>query len=245
MIGATGSVNFGGNYPPLSVIQGAAAMNAASQPGETFTSDSFASAKNPIVLPGRPNITPSATPAPATTKPLPAGSVAASMLPNMRSHPKQIIIIRHGEKPDGPGRGLSPQGQQRADALATALPQRYPHIDAIIATAPSANSERPLETVTPLANKLGLPINDQWSDKQVGDVAQALTTDPQYDGKTVVVCWHHGKIPELAQDLGVTPPQDPWPSNTFDRIWQVDYAPDGTPSIQNLPQHVLPGDSAQ
>ena len=165
-------------------------------------------------------------------------------------YPVQIIIIRHAEKPDDNDNssdpaGLSAQGQERAQALADAIPARYPHIDYLFASAASKNSHRPIDTITPLSQKLGLGIDTSYADKQYADLAQTLETDPKYAGKTVLICWHHGKIPQLTQALGATPPVSPWPGQTFDRIWQIDYGADQKATIQNLPQHVLPGDSTR
>jgi len=88
----------------------------------------------------------------------------------------------------------------------------------LFATAVSAHSHRSIETLTPLAQKLGLPIFQDYADDDYARLAQQLETDPKYAGKTVVICWHHGKIPELAQALHVPPPVTPWPSQTFDRL---------------------------
>lgn len=186
---------------------------------------------------------PSSSPS-APTSLEPSTSAACGLVANMRSHPRQIIVIRHAEKPDSDtDSGLSPRGQERASALAEALPRRYPHIDYLFASAPSPSSNRPVLTITPLAHKLQLPIDERFSDDQHKQLAQTLLTDPRYNNKTILICWHHGKIPQLAEDLGVTPPQNPWPSGTFDRIWQIDYNGQGVPTVHNLPQHVLPGDS--
>lgn len=182
------------------------------------------------------------TSASATSAPQSSSSVPTST-------PARIVIIRHAEKPgddavdnDSDGPGLSPKGVERANALAVTLPRQYPHIDYIIATRPSRQSNRPVLTVTPLAQKLNMPIDSTYRDKDYPALANALLTDSKYAGKTVLVCWHHGKIPQLAEALGVTPPQSPWPSETFDRIWQIDFT-NGTATVENLPENALPGDS--
>ncbi|MHB2015960.1 MAG: histidine phosphatase family protein [Candidatus Xenobia bacterium] len=159
-------------------------------------------------------------------------------------HPARIIILRHGEKPDdSTDPNLAPQGEQRAQALANVIPQDYPNVSYIFASAPSKHSERPLETITPTAQKLGLSVNDQYADKDYSSLAQSILGNPQYDGKTIVICWHHGEIPALTQALGATPPTDKWPSDQFDRFWEIDYNANGQATLQNLPEHALPGDS--
>ena len=98
-------------------------------------------------------------------------------------------------KDDDGGRHLSIRGSARAAALpalfVTAMPQlgcklreqandfvgeylavpvkgsspRFATPDFIFATERSKNSKRPIETVTPLATALHLPINEQYGDK--------------------------------------------------------------------------------
>jgi hypothetical protein len=57
----------------------------------------------------------------------------------------------------------------------------------------------------------------------------------------VLICWHHGKIPDLAKALGVfNPPK--WDGKVFDRVWQITYTK-GKASLADLPQMLLYGDS--
>jgi phosphohistidine phosphatase SixA len=165
--------------------------------------------------------------------------------------PKRILIIRHGEKPDpqnpnpqGDPTGLSQRGEERAQALATAIPQRYPDIAYLFASTATDSSQRPIQTIEPLAKALGEPIDTDFADKQVKPLASFIMSSPQFAGKTVLISWHHGRIPQLVSALGGTPPFNPWPAEVFDRILQIDYpSGGGTPTVQNLPQNVLPGDS--
>ena len=190
---------------------------------------------------------PAAPPA-AFVTPQPASAAAAPTATGGATYPARIVILRHGEKPDGdtPGQdpaGLTPQGEARAQALATVLPQDYPHIDYIFAAANSKNSHRPVDTITPTAEKLGLPVNTTFADKDWAQVAQTLEHDPKYAGKTVVIDWHHGEIPALTQALGATPPETKWPGSQFDRMWEVDFNQAGKATVQDLPEKALPGDS--
>jgi hypothetical protein len=164
--------------------------------------------------------------------------------------PSRILLIRHGEKPGDPGSdkvadgtGLSVRGQIRAAALSVSIPAAYPNVNFLFATAASAKSNRPVLTITPLAKSLGLKISAKHADKDYAALAQHLLTHDKYAGKLVLVCWHHGKLPKLANALGVTPPVDPWPSEAFARIWQIDFPSTSAPTVVNLPQALLIGDS--
>ena len=162
------------------------------------------------------------------------------------SQPRIVLIIRHAEKPeetDGvKNPDLAPQGFQRADALAKVIPAHFPRPDFLIATKRSQGSNRPIETITPLSQALGEPIEADFKDADVDEVAREVLTDPRFTGKVVLIAWHHGKIPELAQDLGASNVPDKWNPDVFDRVWEITYGK-GAPIWQNLPQKALPGDS--
>jgi hypothetical protein len=163
--------------------------------------------------------------------------------------PATILIIRHAEKLTDGRIDLSPTGFERARLLPklfspTAARTDLPTPQVLFATHLSPHSNRPVETVTPLAAALHLPIDDSFSNDDYSALAATLLSG-KYAGKVVLVVWHHGKIPQLATALGATPPYTPWPDNQYDRIWRIDY-PNGKatlPTIQDLPYAIMPGDS--
>ena len=114
----------------------------------------------------------------------------------------------------------------------------------MIAAAPSKNSNRPVETLTPLARALTLPIDTSVPDIGYGEVAADLLEKPMYAGKLVVVCWHHGNLPDLALALKLpkseirgTEGMDGlhWDSDVFDLFWSVTF--DGpTPRLKVIKQ---------
>src|SRR5258708_32035858 len=132
--------------------------------------------------------------------------------------PSHVLIIRHAEKPDDPADvHLTKRGDERARALQllfVASPERpepFPTPDILFATRPSDKSDRPVATLTPLSMKLKLPIDRGYrnllpdadvdkkdSRKGVFELADEILGDKKYAGKTVLICWHHGTIPDLA-----------------------------------------------
>jgi hypothetical protein len=163
--------------------------------------------------------------------------------------PSKILILRHAEKPGAPGEDqpsdgcdLSTRGFARAAALAYILPDRFGPSDFLVAAAESKHSNRPIETITPLAQRLSLPIESNHPDGDYQGLADALLSHDKYAGRTVVVCWHHGKIPDLAAAMGVSDPPQPWPAVAFDRVWAITFS-GGNVVLSNLPQCVLFGDS--
>jgi hypothetical protein len=172
----------------------------------------------------------------------------------------RIMLIRHAEKPDDKDGGVDQKGNpdkhdlivrgwQRAGGLVQffAIP-RDP--DATIqqpatmfATEPTtgSDSKRPLHTVTPLAKFLGVDIN---SDITEGSEQDLVNNASASDG-VVLIAWHHGKIPAIANLIlqNQSAPQK-WPSDRFDVVWIFTRADANTPwTFSQAPQLLLSGDS--
>jgi hypothetical protein len=60
-----------------------------------------------------------------------------------------------------------------------------------------SHSKRPIETVTPLTARLGVPINPTWSLGQEPDLAKAAAAS----NGVVLICWQHQAIPAIANQL--------------------------------------------
>jgi hypothetical protein len=158
--------------------------------------------------------------------------------------PATILIIRHAEKLTDGRQDLSETGYKRAALLPTLFEGSradLPVPQVLFATHVSKHSNRPVETITPLAAALKLPIDSTIMDDDYAALAKELLSG-KYGGKVVLVAWHHGKIPQLATALGAQPPYMPWPDEQFDRVWRIDYK-DGKATLRDLPQGLLPGDS--
>ncbi|QHN03370.1 histidine phosphatase family protein [Granulicella sp. WH15] len=162
--------------------------------------------------------------------------------------PATIYLIRHAEKLYDGREDLSEAGFARAAVLAqlfippagsSLVPLERPQV--LIATHASKKSNRPVETITPLAKALGLLIESNIMNDDYPELAKELLSG-KYAGKIVLVSWHHGNIPALAKALGATPPYSPWPEMQFDRIWRIDYHA-GKATLTDLPQALMPGDS--
>lgn len=162
-----------------------------------------------------------------------------------KTHPKTILLIRHAEKPASEDDiHLSPEGVKRAEALPKLFDKSFPKPGFIFATKASKHSNRPVETVTPLAKMLNLDINAKFEDDEYPKLAAELFTNPKYEGKTVLICWHHGKLPELASALGATDVPDKWKDSVFDRVWVVTFE-NGKAKLSKRHQELLPGDSKE
>lgn len=66
----------------------------------------------------------------------------------------------------------------------------------------------------------------------------------------MLICWHHGQIPDLLRVLGAKPktllPNGAWPSQVFDWVIQLKFDHEGRlihEEIRRISEHLLPGDS--
>ena len=158
--------------------------------------------------------------------------------------PVSVVVFRHGEKPQGADPNLSNRGRQRAAALAFGLPEAVGNPDFLIATKDSENSDRPLQTIRPLAQTLGLTVDVDFGDHEYEKVASLLFGKDKYAGKRVAICWHHGTIPELVAALGVRPVPPPWNPSVFDRYLKITFDAAAKATLTDLPQKLLYQDSA-
>jgi broad specificity phosphatase PhoE len=179
--------------------------------------------------------------------------------------PARIVILRHGEKlgapesPDDPASpDLSPAGYARAQMLATLIPKKFGPLDYLFAAADSKTSHRPVETVKPLAKIIGFGpdrFDKIYPNNSYAKLADDLLKRPEYAGKLIVICWHHGNIPALGAALGATWAQLAtapeligraapglgglkWDPKVFDRFWVLDFGAEEGVKFQSMPQQL-------
>lgn len=141
--------------------------------------------------------------------------------------PRNIIVIRHAEKPeDENDRGLSEVGKLRAKRLRVFALETYGPLDYIFAAADSERSERPRKTVKPLAKLLEQEVHTPYDNKNSKELAEHLFREKQYHGKRILICWHHGEIPTLLEHLGVVLSDAllPWKPEDFSTQIEINYS---------------------
>jgi hypothetical protein len=124
----------------------------------------------------------------------------------------------------------------RAIGLSKLLP-KIVKPDFVFASTSTKHSERPYETIRPTADRLGLDVSTIYADKETKRLVKELKKK-KFKGKTVLICWHHGQMPNLIRHLGQESPYGEWPEDLFDRIINIDA--DG---LTNLPHRLLFGDA--
>ena len=135
--------------------------------------------------------------------------------------------MRHAEKSDDPmDPNLTPAGQERAQRLTTYVPETFGNPGFLFAAANSKHSHRPHQTLKPLAEHLGLPINTDFADQDYGALAHTLQHEDRFEGRLIVICWHHGNIPSLAHALNAAPGEypDPWKGSVFNLILEFTFS---------------------
>ncbi|MEN2425617.1 hypothetical protein [Chromobacterium vaccinii] len=148
-----------------------------------------------------------------------------------------LVMLRHGEKPDGGYGQLSCKGLNRSLALIKTLPAKYGKADQIYAPSTASqkrdpagtfNYIRPLATIEPTAIAQGLPVNTAFDMLAIDSLRQQLV-NPLSHGKTVYIAWEHKQLQALAADImrryggkdGAA--QVPvWGKDDFDSLYVID-----------------------
>ena len=180
-----------------------------------------------------------------------------------------LLIIRHAEKPYGswPGPGLTPDGSddkkslvirgwERAGAWAALFGSGlggddYPKPAAIYAADPNAAtgdepSQRPYETIAPLAARLGLTPVTTYA---VGQEQQLVAEITALSG-VVLVCWEHKAIanamlPAIAGAQPIAGMPKKWDGTRFDVALRFDRIGPAAPwSFRQLSPRLLSGNSS-
>jgi broad specificity phosphatase PhoE len=203
------------------------------------------------------------TPSPAAT----AGGVATSTVPppvatsDVAAPATLVMLIRHGEKPSGKIEGVDAQGNKDDSSLTrTGWNRAHRLVDlfdpaqgsprpglarpaAIYAAGANDEGEgtRTRETVTPLANRLGIPVDTSFGKGEEEALVEHVITQPG----PALISWQHGEIPAIAAAFPAvtpTPPSD-WPDDRFDVIWIFTKTADGW-RFSQMPELALPDDQA-
>jgi broad specificity phosphatase PhoE len=178
--------------------------------------------------------------------------------------PTSISLIRHAEKQlaDQPPysvsvdgmldpESLTPRGWQRSGALVGLFVPRpdqpsrgmFPTPAHLFASelGPHSQSRRPRETLQPLSERLGLPIDQHFVQDDLDHLVEAILA---CDGN-VLVAWEHKRIPLIANRLigdASTVPKV-WPDDRYDVIWVLEPDPtSGGLRLRQVPQLLLAGD---
>jgi hypothetical protein len=169
----------------------------------------------------------------------------------------KVVLIRHAEDPeldpasvhhaaDDPCLALV--GLARAHGYVdflTKLPLLDGHIDFLFAARNSQESQRSVMTLTPLAERLRLPINSDFSASKDAEpphdteLVKELHGSTKYRGKNIVICWHHRHLLRLARWLLGDQHHDRlwarerWPDDLYGQLLLISYDDAGVPTARS------------
>lgn len=181
----------------------------------------------------------------------------------MNDEPR-IMLIRHAEAPREGGQGVDRHGQaddqalgiegwQRAGALvrffaplegqATHAHLETPRHLVAARQAATSPSSRARDTLAPLAEALGMVVDDDW-DADAAALPALVRHLRSLDGPVLVACPHEA-LPTLANELlqkADAPAR--WPDDRFDMVWVIERVGLSLAFAQ-VPQRLLAGDRPQ
>lgn len=174
----------------------------------------------------------------------------------------KIMVIRHAEKPTSENNGVTFEGKRESESLTVRGWQRAGALVSFFAPANNSfnhpalaqpqhlfasrakkrnGSRRSVETLTPLAAKLALRINSNFS----RDDSEHMLDEAFMCEGVVLICWQQEYIPRIANYImgnDTETPQD-WPDDRFDMVWVFQRLPDSDRyAFQQVPQNLLMGD---
>lgn len=153
---------------------------------------------------------------------------------------------------------LIPRGWQRSGALAAlfapatgllrsglAVPGQL--LSPSYGSASKTAARRTSQTILGLSTRSGVPIDSPYAEGEEKALAQTLV---KHSTGTVLVCWEHHHIPDIATAIpttaGTVMPTT-WPGDRFDVIWSFTLVEgDANPPRYNfaqIPQQLLAGDN--
>jgi len=145
---------------------------------------------------------------------------------------------------------LNSQGKARANALphffkTNPLVLEFGDPVAIFAFRPEFfySSIRGIRTITPTANAFGLPVHSPYTSTETTPMAQLVLSQPEYDGKTVLICWEHNNMGNLVTAFGApTPPH--YPGSRFDLVYKITFTDPDRPTFCCALQELMSDDSS-
>lgn len=149
-----------------------------------------------------------------------------------------MLLLRHGHKSTAQANyNLSPQGFERALALARVLPACFgtpTHIRTFFLDPDTSKNARSYQTAVPLAVATGVNIHiDLASRTHSQAVGEAILQDPAFQGARLVMFWEHRRLPDLAAGLGWSA-MPAIAEDDFDLIYRLTYHADAVRPLVRL-----------
>lgn len=138
-----------------------------------------------------------------------------------------LVFVRHAEKPDNDSGQLTCKGLNRALALPSVLIKQFGQPDALFASAPKQNklgsSLRAVQTISPLAIQVSLPIHLNFHAKEIKELQKELLSK-QNENSLIFIAWEHDNLVKVVKNIMKQEGGDPelipkWKGHDFDSIY--------------------------
>ncbi len=135
--------------------------------------------------------------------------------------PARVILFRHGEKP---GDESNPHLLERWLATCARLGYRCEQPSGAIARHPTNHRSRPrpIKTLRSRVAPPNMVIQTLFTATQMDQLAREERRN--YAGQTVVICWVHEFLPDLARALGATATVQVWTGKDLVQVWIIEYS---------------------
>ena len=159
---------------------------------------------------------------------LPALFAALLLGSGLQAQETRVILLRHAERQslwdeDSP---LSEAGKQQAKLLVQRMERYHP------AALYASDRLRTRQTMAPLAAALKMEI--QVRDRESGaDLAAELLK--AHRGESILICWHHDRMKQVAKALGVKGPIPAWSLFDYGKYWVIFVPEHGEPTLKECP----------
>jgi len=156
---------------------------------------------------------------------------ANAILKDKLSPKGKVMLIRHAEKPAS-GNDLSAMGWRRAECIrdlfignSTITPKTIFAQKASRKDETIPDSRRQIETVAPLARKLGYTIDNSFTSFEVDDLSKKIA-DLSEEEFPVLVSWNHDDIKSFLINFGMNYQVAPtYPSSRYDLVFTIERDP--------------------
>lgn len=164
--------------------------------------------------------------------------------------PKAVILIRHAEDPadESTNPHLSAEGYDRANNLYRLFDEHVDLIatgkpDFLFAAAPqkASGSLRSIETLEPLAKRLNLNLNTDYTKDETSDLVYELFNNDIYNNKVIMISWQHKNMPKIVKHMGFTIKLE-YPKNRYDRLWIMKFTKGKPTNFKDISQYLMRGD---
>lgn len=158
---------------------------------------------------------------------------------SLMATPAQVLLMRHAETSQDSS-SLTLKGRERATALDPFFQGNPTTLFYGLPTAIFAK-DYCKETVAPLSKAIHISITDHYSTTKA--LSSEILTNPDFEGKMVLVCTTAEEMVDLAKLLGAKKAPKKLAQNAYDRLWAITFEDNEKIAFNDLPQKLLYNDS--